>query len=391
MNSEVRRVPLVELADLMAPGTPLPFRVLDAQGRLLLAVGQRIADARQLAALIEREACAEAEEIETLRRKRGGAGSLPPYDGVVRRETLFDRWEQFVWKLDTLLRALGRGEAKAAAIDDLVTQQIALVDRAPDAALFLCMRQDDRRFALYGLAHALHTATGVLLASRLLGWTPEAQRSLVGAALTMNAAIIELQGRMAEQTDPPTKKQMDTIRAHPRLAAELLRAAGIVDESWLSAVEDHHERPGPGGYPQGSEPRTDAARLLRGTDVLMAKVSPRALRAALLPQEAARQLFKDEGGGPIAASVIKAIGVNPPGDFVRLKNGEVAIVVQRAAAGRAAQVAVLQDARGRPVNEAPRRDTGARPEHAIAGALPLAERGNLPRVLPEQVYGLVEP
>ncbi len=383
-------MPLTEVSDLMAPGVPLPFRVLDSQGRLLLAAGQRIADARQLGALIEREACVEWAEAEIVRRTRGGGSALPAFDGAARRETLFDRWEQIVWKLDTLLRTLGRGEAKAAEVEDLVTQHMALVDRAPDAALFLCMRQDDRRFALYGLAHALHTATGVLLASRLLGWDTAAQRAVVGAALTMNAPIIELQGRMAEQTEPPSKKQMDAIRAHPQRASELLRAAGVADEAWLAAVEDHHERPGPGGYPQGGEPRTAGARLLRGTDVLMAKVSPRALRAALLPQEAARQLFKDEGGGPIAASVIKAIGVHPPGEFVRLKSGELAIVAQRAASGAGVQTVVLLDARGRTVNEPLRRDT-ARPEYAITGVVPPAERTGLPRVQPEQVYGLIEP
>ncbi len=390
MSDEVRRVPLAEVSDLMAVGAPLPFRVLDPQGRLLLATGQRIADERQLDALRERGACVDWPEVDALRRQRGGGAAGPGFDRVVRQETLFDRWEHFVWKLDAVMRGLGGDGAQAAAIDELVTQQIALVDRDADAALFLCMRQDDRRFALYGLVHALHTATGVLLASRLLGWAPAAQRSMVGAALTMNAAILELQGRMAEQSDPPTKRQMDTIRTHPERAVELLRAAGVADEAWLLAVQDHHERPGPGGYPRGGEPRSEGARLLRGTDVLMAKVSPRALRPAMLPQAAARQLFRDEGGGPVAGAIIKAIGVHPPGDFVRLKNGEAAIVVQRAAAGRAAQVAVLQDARGRPVNDAPRRDTG-KPEHAIAGALPAAERTNLPRVLPEQVYGLLAP
>jgi hypothetical protein len=32
VNEPVRRVPLAEVSDLMAPGEPLPFRVLDAQG-----------------------------------------------------------------------------------------------------------------------------------------------------------------------------------------------------------------------------------------------------------------------------------------------------------------------------------------------------------------------
>ena len=195
MNEPVRRVPLVEVSDLLAPGAPLPFRVLDAQGRLLLADGQRIADARQLSALMERGACVEWPDVERVRRERGAVGVDPGIEHAVRRETLFDRWEQFVWKLDTLLRVLGRDAGQVVDIDALATQFIGLVDREVDAALFLGMRQDDRRFALYGITHAMHTATVVLLAARTLGWPLAAQHRMVLAALTMNAAIVELQGR----------------------------------------------------------------------------------------------------------------------------------------------------------------------------------------------------
>ena len=162
----------------------------------------------------------------------------------------------------------------------------------------------------------------------------------------------------------------------------------MTDADWLAAVEEHHERPGPGGYPRGVQATSDAAHLLRAADVFMAKVSPRALRAPMVPQQAARQLFQEEGGGPIAGALMQAIGVHPPGDLVKLKNGEAAIVVQRAAPGRATQVAALLDARGKVLSGAPRRDT-AKPDFAIAG--PLLDRGGLPRVLPEQVYGLLEP
>lgn len=388
MNEPERRVPLVDVSDLLAPGAPLPFRVLDGYGRLLLATGQRIAGARQLSALMERGACVEWPEVERVRRERAAAAGGPAIDHAVRRETLFDRWEQFVWKLDTLLRALGRDAGQAAELEGLATQLVALVDREIDAALFIAMRQDDRRFALYGITHAMHTATVALLAARTLGWPVAAQRCLVLAALTMNAAIVELQGRMAEQDDPPTKKQIETLRAHPQASTDLLRASGVADADWLTAVEQHHERPGPGGYPLGVQATSDAAHLLRAADVFMAKVSPRALRAPMVPQQAARQLFQEEGGGPIAGALIKAIGVHPPGDLVKLKNGEAAIVVQRAVDGHATRVAALLDARGKVLAGAPRRDTAVA-DFAIAG--PLLDRAGLPRVLPEQVYGLIEP
>ncbi|MDE1927384.1 MAG: hypothetical protein KGI36_09400, partial [Burkholderiales bacterium] len=63
------RVPLGRVADLMAPGRPLPFRVLDAQGRLLLAAGLTIQDGDQLRLLLERGACADLVEVEEARTR----------------------------------------------------------------------------------------------------------------------------------------------------------------------------------------------------------------------------------------------------------------------------------------------------------------------------------
>jgi HD-GYP domain-containing protein (c-di-GMP phosphodiesterase class II) len=390
MNDEARRLPLPEVSDLIQPGVPLPFKVLDAQGRMLLAAGQVIANARQLDALLERGACVEYLEAEAVRRSRAAAGAAVASTVVANRRerNLFDRWEESLWALDTLLRSLGRDAAQAAAIEAFADDFVQLVEREPEVALFLCVRQDDRRFALYSLTHALHSATAVLLSARLMGW-PDAQvQCAVRAALTMNAAIVELQARMAEQPDPPSKKQLDEIRAHPKRSAQLLRDSGVVDAAWLQAVEEHHEQPGGGGYPQGCKASDEVARLVRAADVFMAKISPRALRAPMLPQLAARQLFQEESGGPIAAALIRAVGIYPPGDFVRLRNGEVAIVARRAAAGAGAIVVALLDAKGRPVSGAPKRDTG-QAEFAIASAL--AERAGLQRVLPEQVYGVLPP
>jgi HD-GYP domain-containing protein (c-di-GMP phosphodiesterase class II) len=389
MNAR-RRLPLPEVGDLLAPGEPLPFKVLDAQGRLLLAAGQRVDGPRQLSALLERGASVEYEDAEAVRRQRAAAAATAPaHAAAVRQRNLFDRWEAAMWVLDALLRKLGTEAVAPSDLQALADAHIAMVDREPEVALFKAVRQDDRRFALYNLTHALHTATVVLLSARLMGWPTEQQQRLVTAALTMNASISDLQARMAEQIDPPTKKQLDQIRGHPTQSAALLRGSGVQDVALLQTVEDHHER-AQGGYPRGVTEVGELAVLLRAADVFMAKISPRALRAPMLPQLAARQLFQDEGGGPVAGALIRAVGVYPPGEFVRLKNGELAIVARRASTGLAVQAVVLQDARGKPVPGAPRRDTG-QAEFTITAALPLNERAGLMRVLPEQVYGVLAP
>ncbi len=222
----VERVPIGEVSDLIRVGEPLPFRVLDAYARLLLNAGQMLSSDRQLEMLIERGACVERSEVEEVRRRLLPEAAPSP-QAAARQRSLFDIWEHLLWDLDAVLRPLSKGHGAAADILALSDTVLALTERDLDIALFMAVRQEDRRFALYPLAHSLHTAVLVLAAAGQLAWPPERRRSLAGAALTMNASMLELQAHMAEQDTPPTAKQLDVIRAHPVRTVELLQAAGI--------------------------------------------------------------------------------------------------------------------------------------------------------------------
>ena len=387
MSQNPATLPLESVSDLMKPGMPLPFRVLDSLGRLLLAQGQSVLDVRQLKALLERGACVVYDEVQAVRKAREqSAGADTSKSMSERKLTWFDRWERHIWDIDNALRLVGRDPAAMPLLTLLVQQQMDLVSSQPDAALFTLLRQDDKRFALYALNHARYTALVVQLTALLLGWTAERIHRAVAVVLTMNASIVELQARMAEQSEPPSKKQIVEIRAHPAKSAEMLRASGVTDPEWLVAVEDHHERKGAGGYPRAIAEPGELVGLVRAADVYAAKISPRALRAALSSQTAVRQLFQEDPASSIAGALIKAVGLYPPGDLVLLKNGESGIVARRAVAGAGAEVVVLMTALGRPVSGGPRRDTAVA-EFAIAG--PMADRSAAPRVLPEQVFGLI--
>jgi hypothetical protein len=382
MKTSSDRMPLADLRDLLHIGSPLPFRVLDAQGRLLLNEGQLIHDEAQLEALTERGAWVERASVEAVRRARAAAASPP----VVVQLSLFDRWERLLWQFDKLARGLARRELPGANLPPFCKALRALVDRDPDIALFLCTRQEDHRFALYPLRHSIHCAVLATLATRQLGWDESRTDALGCAALTMNLGILELQATMAEQDDPPTKKQLDQIRAHPDAAVALLRAAGIDDDDWLASVADHHEHNGGGGYPRGKTQVHESAHVLRNIDVYMAKISPRAKRPGIAPQLAVRQLFQQGPGDPLSMAVIKTLGVHPPGSLVKLRSGEIAVAIRRPAAGTHPLVATLSDRNGRPSGETHRRNT-AEPEFDVEAPVPGSRE--FARILPERVYGLV--
>lgn len=367
------RVPIDQLRDLIPPGAVLPFRLLDAQGRLLLREGQVVASALEFEQLHERGAWAERPRVEAVRAANPAPAAAPP--------TLFHRWEQLVWDLDATLQRLAGQLATPHEIVDLWRRAQVLLDRDPDVALFIAVRQDDRRFGLYALTHALHTASIAALAARQLGWDDTRVQSLACAALTMNVAIVRLQAQLAEQRDPPNLRQREAIARHPLDGAQLLRASGVADDEWLAAVEQHHEQPSGGGYPRKVAAPCEAAQLLRLADMLMAKLTPRAHRPAMAPRLATRDVFLADPGKRLSTAIVRVLGAYPPGSVVQLKTGETGVVTRRAAEGRGPWVRVLAGGSvGRTV------DTSAAAD-AIMQGVPMP--AGVARIHPDQVYGLV--
>lgn len=386
--AQTQRAPLVTVRDLVVVGQPLPFHVHDEHGRRLLAAGQVIVGATQLAMLLERGAWVDSEQAATVRRERQAAasGGGDPLMSIYREPTLFDRWEKLVWELDAVLRKVTKGLPCAAELEALGRQVVAQVERDVDVALFVTIRPAEQRLALYSLLHALHAATVSVVLARQLDWSAERKLLLVLGALTMNVSMMELQGQMAVQQDPLSGRQRQSIREHPESSVAMLQGAGVSDPDWLAMVHDHHERPDGTGYPNGTQAAGELAHALQVVDVFTAKISHRASRAAIPVQAVARQLFQEEQGSPLASAMIKALGLYPPGDLVVLKSGEIGVVARRGPSATTPIVATLTNTHGQPIAGTSMRDTAA-PEFAITG--PAGERKGLSRVLPERVYGLM--
>jgi HD-GYP domain-containing protein (c-di-GMP phosphodiesterase class II) len=363
-------------------GLPLLWNVRDEEGHLLLSKGHVIHSESQLELLLARGAFVDIEEVRATIVKEPDSSQrstrvLPP--------NLFGLWDKTAAELQELLVHVDAPDF-AARTDQFAQRIIGLLDINPDIALYLCVRQDNAQHYWYGYAHCVHTAVLCVLMVRQLQWPHERMMSLVKAALTMNIPILELQGQMASQDVPMRDSQREKIHRHPGIALEILTKAGITDVDWLDAIAQHHERAGGSGYPKGLKEVGEMAVALRVADVFMAKISPRALREALSPQAAVRQLYSEDAGGPLSTAVVKQFGLYPPGDYVKLVSGELAVVVQRTSNAKAPIVAALTDAAGHPTATTVRLDTGQK-EHAIAGAA--TDKSMLKRLAPERLYGFV--
>lgn len=366
-------------------GEPLPWNVRDESTRLLLSRGHIVESEEQLDALLTRGAFVDIEEARAVAHLADLAEKERANISALKRpENLFSLWDQSAEEMYKLMAKLPEAPPSLVQLTDFATRLIDLVDQDVDMALYHMVRQESAHLYYYGYNHAIHASVLCLLMARRLQWPQARILSLVHAALTMNMPILQLQGVMAEQDEPMRESQKTQIHAHPELAVQWLTEAGVTDSDWLTAIAQHHEHADGNGYPQGRTDLTDLAVALRVADVFTSKISPRKLRAALPIQEAARQLFREDHGGPLSSAVIKEFGLYPPGEVVKLSSGEIGVVMRRTDSVKCPIVASITDDKGHPTVHTVQRDT-SQVQYAIVG--PVADKTLVARMPPERIYG----
>ena len=353
---------LAAVKDRIVLGEALPFSVRDNSRVLLLARGQVVRDAEHLADLFRRGAVVDMNELVASVTQR-------QEDPALRMARLPSDWSRTQQDVRQALSA--EPSQLAAAVDNATRLLLELIDLAPELALSQIVRQPESMAGHYGVSHSIHAATACLSAARYLGWDPTSQRRAFKAALTMNLGMLDLQARLSGQVSPLTATQREQIHNHPLRSVEMLGAAGVTDSDWLQAVLQHHELPDGSGYPRGVTDIAELAEMLRFADVYTARLAARATREAMSSQQAGRELHQMADASPLAAALIKAFGIFPPGSLVKLASGEMGLVVKNGEKAHQPMVTVLTNTNGEPRMTPATRDTSFE-MHRVISLLPLS-------------------
>lgn len=352
-------------SDVLRVGEPTPFALRDRGGRLLIPRGTLVASELQLQQLAARTLYIDEQDSGALQRAMAGkldtmfrqgaligalakaqpnateiGNSAARPDAPVRMSPI-TAWSSLQLRTSALLRDASQ-PGFVVGLMQTQSRLLELLDEDADTALMLLVHASTQEFHDYSVRHALLVAVICELAARNIETWPEACRpSLRCAALTMNVAMTQMQNQLATQDSPPSPQQRTQINGHASKGAALLRAAGVTDELWLQAVEHHHDSP-PGPL-NGRPPALQMARLIQRADIFAARLGPRRSRPAMSATAAAKAAYLDETQKPDEAgsAIIKATGLYPPGCLVRLRNGEVAVVLRR---GRLATEPVVASA-----------------------------------------------
>jgi len=258
-------------------GVPLPCDLFDHSGRLLLRLGQTIANESQVMRLLEIGVFGDPEWNHefTVDEESTTRVSI-----VARIRSL----------REAMVQTLTAPQISPDAIRKHAAELMELCRLDPDAALSTVLLQ---RAPPYGLRQMVNVAivTEILLSHREAD--AGARASVIAAALTMNIAMLELQETLYHQREDLTESQRADIGSHPLRAVEQLQMAGVTDKAWLSVVEQHHESMDGSGYPARltGDAIDASARIVGAADRYCAMVSERAYRPGAFPSVALRQIF----------------------------------------------------------------------------------------------------
>jgi hypothetical protein len=291
-----------------------------------------------------------------------------PAPASARRASLDDamaQWDRLRRQLSALLRIDEPDAAWLQRLHGVVAEFRQRAHDDVDLGLYLLIHATGSDPGEYSTQHAMACALVGELSGRLLGLSEIEVDALVHAALTMNLSMTAMHDALARQPEAPSQLQRTAIAAHAEESARMLANAGVDDASWLRAVSEHHAAAAETPADAAASSRVALPVLLRRIDVYMAKLSRRASRDAVTPALAARDACLGAEGRPdaIGAALLRVLGLYPPGTFVRLANGDLAVVTGRGAKAHTPLVAALRRADGGLFSPPVGRDTA---RHAFA-------------------------
>lgn len=366
-------------------GKPLPVDVWSAHGQLLLRRGHAVESeahrdklSNHQACMTETDAMAWQRSLERLMRAiylDGGDMTLleqmPLPTEIAEVDYLPGHEVNGGWlDLQDILRGvLYQGEAAVSPmprLQALEDKALKLAQEDADEGLFTLMQTLPDLHLGYCATHALLCGLVGVLSAEKLGLPAHTYPTLMRAAMVMNIGMARLQDCLSQQRAQPNAAQRHDIDEHAELGVQILRNLGEQRQTVLDLVQWHHQ-------PDASELEGNSLHLLQLLhlcDVLMAKMAPRKVRAALLPLAATKSMVMQstETTANLRRAIAAALGFYPPGSYVILANGETAVVIARGARANTPHVASIINAAGMPLSKYHYRDTH-NPTVAVKSAL----------------------
>ena len=331
---------------LLEVGKPLPVDVLNDAGQLLLRRGQPVVSEQHREKLTAFNACTRETDGQAWQRAyermvhemlNNGVdvrdvAKAPMPERILESDYVVGKQLSGGWlDLQEVLRGIlyqgGLSINPLPRLKGIQDKLLTLLQQDVDASLFELFQALADSSLGYCATHALLCAVVCELTSVKLGLPGIQRQPLLAAALTMNIGMAREQDSLSRQNSPINDWQRALVAEHPARSAQILREFGVDDVHHLDMVRWHHAPESEEASPTNQTSR----RLLHLADVFVARTAARRTRSAQSPVTAVKSMVFGAGGGDLGlgSAMAQAVGFYPPGSYVKLINGEIAVAVQR--------------------------------------------------------------
>jgi len=231
-------------------------------------------------------------------------------------------------------------------INDLINRM--LMDKNLIIFLTLVRSHSEHLFV-----HDLNVTIFTLLQAHAMG-IEEGQLKAVGmSALLHDAGKLTISEEILKKKEKLTKEEKEEIELHPVKGGKLLLETPGVDVMAAQVAFEHHMRFDMSGYPRKhyGKKTNPITMMVTIADVYDAIRSDRPYHAGMLPENTYDEMIKLSGtffNPQLLEHFFRIIGVYPPGTFVELDTGEIALVVKESLVDmRRPQVEILYDKDGK--------------------------------------------
>ncbi|NOQ64958.1 MAG: DUF3391 domain-containing protein [Methyloprofundus sp.] len=213
---------------------------------------------------------------------------------------------------------------------DAIADCVDSVIRSPDAFLWLSqLKQRDN----YTAQHSMNVCVFSIILGRQIGLqAPQLNRiAMCGMMYDMGKMLIPLE--ILNKPGALTPAESSIMEEHTVLGHELLSSSPNMFKGAIETALTHHERADGKGYPKGisSNSLSYYSNIIAIADIYDAITSDRVYSKACTHLEAIKILFDLSGkqlNQQLVVKFIESLSVYPPGSFVKMNNGSIAMVLE---------------------------------------------------------------
>ncbi len=320
MVKHAKDVAVIQSLDVRGRLFYFPARSTAEPGAYVPTTAEVAAQQAAQEAALKAELLAEIKRLDDAKREK----RLRQRDAAARADRA---WEDGARKTREALQTLHRSpKAAGAMLQDLSRETAASIAQGKEVLLHLLgdKKEQGPQF------HALNVLTLCMLMGKKAGLTERELSDLAMAALAHDVGKVKIPFQLFK-TSKRKKHEEDHVRLHVMFSVQLATESGAFSKDALATIADHHEAADGSGWPRATRSMSRAAAILALANRYDNLCTPDAMdQEPLMPAEALARMFRLESARfdpALLSSLIKLLGVYPPGTVVQLTDGSLALVV----------------------------------------------------------------